>query len=173
MTKKEPGGMPEMAQQYEATTLSPDNFEEFKEQLIDLMVDCFPQYDMSREFANSIISKQFLGDQSVVALLTEKSNRALIGFSKAHIYSGHPDLANIEFTGISSGKRGNKLIGPLIEKLEEELRKRNVQFVRRQSRIKDGYADAVERHYGDRIIEKRDSENQNEKDPKRFFKIRL
>ena len=172
MVKNESGGALESLHQYETATLSSENFKEFKEQLIDLMVDCFPQYDMTREFAGSIISKQFLGDQSVVALLTKKSDHALVGFSKAHIYTDHPELANIQFTGIVNSQRGNKLVGVLIERLEDELRRRNVQFVRRQSRIKDGYADAVERHYGDRIVEKKEPEP-SDKDPKRFFKIRL
>ncbi|MBX4191953.1 GNAT family N-acetyltransferase [Candidatus Parcubacteria bacterium] len=162
----------ESAEDFETSILTPENFEKFKVGLVDLMVDCFPQYDMSREFADQIISRQFKGELEVVALLIEKTNNQLIGFSKAHIYSDHPDIANIEFTGITSKKRGQKLVGLVIQKLEDELRNRNVQFVRRQSRIKDGYADAVERHYKDRIVETKESES-GQTDPKRYFKIKL
>ena len=114
----------------------------------------------------------YVGPNEVTVLLSEKASKRLAGFTTAHIFSQQPDLARIDMTGVASEKRGKKLVGILLDELEKKLRERGVQFVTRQSRITDGYADAVERHYKDRIIEKKEPE-EGSADPKRYFKIRL
>jgi len=75
-------------------------------------------------------------------------------------------------TGVASDKRKQKLAGVLLTKLEEELKRRGVETLTRNSRIKDGYADAIERYNKDRILEKKEPDA-SDGDPRRFFKIRL
>lgn len=47
----------------------------------------------------------------------------------------------------------------LLERLEYELREPGVQFVSRSSRVSDDYADLVQRHYKDRIVETKEPDS--------------
>ena len=147
-----------------------ENWPQYKEKLVSLVIECFPQHNFKPQVVEQIFTKTYLGNNDAIALLKDEALSQLIGFSAAHIFTQSPDTANIAMTGIASEKRGQKLVGILMEKVEEELKKRGVVYIIRDSRINDGYADSVEKHYQDRIIEKRDGDGN---DPKRYFKIKL
>jgi hypothetical protein len=40
-----------------------------------------------------------------------------------------------------------------MQKLEEELRAKGVKWLTREAAVKNGYADKIQKHYGDRIVE--------------------
>ncbi len=155
---------------YSTELLSKETWPKYKDQITELLIDCFPQHNFSPKFVESIFTKTFAND--VIVLLRAEDGK-VIGLTQAHIYTQQPDTANIGMTGIATAKRGQKLVGVLMEKMEEELRGRGVTIILRQSRIADGYADAIERHYKDRVLEKNDDDIAKSPDPKRNFKIRL
>lgn len=150
--------------------LSGENWDSFKSELITLVIECFPEYEFTTQSLEQMFTKTFSND--LIVLLQNKENMNLVGFSVAHINIHKPDVANIELTGVAKEARGHKLVGELLSRLEEELKQRGVKFLTRGSRINDGYADAIERHYGERVIEKRDSVD-GRSNPIRRFKIQL
>lgn len=80
--------------------------------------------------------------------------------------------AYIHSTAILPEHRGKKLVGRLIDLLEEELRRKGFQYVERDAAIENGYADSIERHYGDRIVASYDHVHPKH-GPQRFFRIKL
>lgn len=155
----------------ETTLFQKENWPQIKDQMISLVKDCFPQYQFTDKKIEDLFTVTYGNDNALVVLLKDELENVPIGFTAAYV---HGDIAHIHMTGIRSDKRGQKLIGELMAKLEQELKNKNVHFIIRQARINDGYADAIERHYGERVVEKRDIEGTKDgRDPKRRIKIRL
>jgi|GEM_PF-4608293 len=172
MTEGKLGENPDAVPRVEAALVSEDNIEQHKQAIIDLLIECFPQYDFDPDYAESIVTKTMIGPSEVTVLLKDLTSDTVVGFTTAHIFSNQPDTARINITAITPRLRGMKLVGTLVSRLEDELRKRKVTTVTRSSRIKDGYADAIQRHYGDKIIEVKEPTG-GDNDPKRGFKIKL
>lgn len=103
-------------------------------------------------------------------ILVIADQQDLIGFTIAHIYTENPEIANIGFTGVDPAYRGRGIVGQMMEQLEIELKRRKVEYLTRNTRTEQGYADAIERYYGDRITESKDELGV---DPKRYFRIKL
>lgn len=78
---------------------------------------------------------------------------------------------NIESTAIDPEYQGRGLVEKLMRTLEEELRRRAIDFLTRDSAISNGYADKIQKHYGQRVVEWRD--HTSKYGPQRFFKIRI
>ncbi len=164
-------GSREAAEQFKTALLSPQNWPVVKDQVLDIMDECFPQYGGNRRINEQMITRTYM-EPGVVVLLINASDETVSGFSAARVLSYDTTTANVGITAILPDYRGKRLVGELMDRLEAELKKKGVVYITRQSRINDGYADAVERHYGDRVIEKTDMP-ETEIDPKRSFKIRL
>ena len=77
----------------------------------------------------------------------------------------------IESTDIYPDYQGKRLVGKLSRILEEEAKKRGYKYMTRDSAVGNGYADAIERYYKERIVSKRDHDS--EYGLQRYFKIRL
>lgn len=84
------------------------------------------------------------------------------------------ETAYIYFTAIIEEMRGKGLIGPLLDTLFMELQRNGYYFVERDSKINNGYADTVQKHYEKypgSIIEMYDHNKFPEIGPERFFRI--
>jgi ribosomal protein S18 acetylase RimI-like enzyme len=82
-----------------------------------------------------------------------------------------PDTAYINYTAIDPEYQDQGHLGTLIGAVEDELRLIGYPYMERNCRIENGYADKVQKHYGDRIVSMHD--HQSLLGPLRFFRIAL
>jgi GNAT superfamily N-acetyltransferase len=82
-----------------------------------------------------------------------------------------PETAYINFTAIDPDYQDKGFLGKLISTVEDELVTIGYTHIERDCRIENGYADKVEKFYGDRIDVKYD--HRSLLGPLRFFRIRL
>jgi ribosomal protein S18 acetylase RimI-like enzyme len=82
-----------------------------------------------------------------------------------------PDTAYINFTAIDPEFQDKGHLGTLISAVEDELRLIGYQYMERNCRIQNGYADKVQTHYAGRIVSTHD--HQSLLGPLRFFRIAL
>ena len=117
------------------------------------------------------LEKEFLSRSSTVVIL-RNTEKTPIGFSLAQpdMYNGKS--AYIWTTDIHPRYQGQNLVGKIMDTMEDSLRKLGFLYVTRNAAVPNGYADKIERHYKDRIVQKRD-EISEEFGPQRFFKIKL
>jgi len=122
-----------------------------------------------------------ISPNSIVALLIEE--KKVIGFSFA-IPIGKFDpkredesgtTAYIYLTSIAPEKRGQKLVGPLVDFLFQELKRRGYQYVERDCLIENGYADIIRNHYNkyDCIVKSYRHNKFPEIGPEEFFRINI
>lgn len=93
----------------------------------------------------------------------------VIGYTM--VVDSWPDTAHIQYSAIAPERRGKGLIGTLMKAVEDELRAIGIPYLSRDARIENGYADSVEKHYGERVIAKYD--HASLLGPLRFFRITL
>lgn len=77
----------------------------------------------------------------------------------------------VEDTLIEAPYRGRRLIALLGEALDAEAARRGFRYLTRDASIANGYADAIERAYRGRVIERR--EHKSPYGPQRYLKIDL
>jgi GNAT superfamily N-acetyltransferase len=94
---------------------------------------------------------------------------SVVGYTM--VFEAWPDTAYIRYSAIAPEWRGKGVIGILMDVVEKELRAAGIPYLSRDARIENGYADKVEKHYGDRIVAKYD--HASLLGPLRFFRIRL
>lgn len=140
---------------------TPENWEEIRDD-----VEHLARYARSeRLFSTDNIAEWLKGefeleDPDLIRILLKKGGR-VIGFSLASRSWSYSDeqkkfvpsnsTAEINTTVISKDYQGKGLIGTVMEKMEEELRTRGFTEMKRFSRSTKGYADAIKRHYRDRV----------------------
>lgn len=131
-----------------------------------------------KAFDDAEIEKDFLNPRNAIALLKDESE--VIGFTYARPLdeADEPcreaearETAYIWDTVIDKRYRGRHLVGPLMDELEGELRKRGYSFVERMAAVANDYAANVAKHYGDRVVASEPQETQYGKQV--FFRIRL
>jgi ribosomal protein S18 acetylase RimI-like enzyme len=101
-------------------------------------------------------------------LLKDFTTEKIVGYTCASV---HGDGAYIMNTAISKEWQNRGKVAVLMRRLEEELKSRGVEYITRDSAVENGYADKIQKYYGDKIIETRDRES-----PwglQRYFKIRI
>ncbi|MFH0800114.1 MAG: GNAT family N-acetyltransferase, partial [Pseudomonadota bacterium] len=103
--------------------------------------------------AAEILKSVFANPENTAVVLRDQRSGRIVGYSYASRKSS--DTAYIDTTVIHPAHQGQGLVGKLMEKLEEELRRRGFKYVERDALIENGYADSIKRHYGNRILEQR------------------
>lgn len=147
------------------------NWEEIKNQVTELVKDCFPQYNFTNKEIEDLFLKTYSNNKALVLFLKDELESKIIGFTATYI---NGDTADIHMTGIHSDKRNQKLVGILMKNLEEKIKTMGVVYITREAKINDGYADTVERYYGDRVIYKEDIEGtKGSPEERRSIKIKL
>jgi ribosomal protein S18 acetylase RimI-like enzyme len=116
---------------------------------------------------------------TIVAELIEDGE--LAGFSLA-VPIGKMDAARVNesnetayiyFTGVRPELQGMGLVGKVMEDMHGKLQAHGYHFMERDCLIADGYADNVEKAYGDAIVQKNDHTKWPEIGPERNFRIDL
>lgn len=127
--------------------------------------------------------RRWFDDERCVVAVMKDPNGQLIGHSFATPIS-EPDVpehhqklddketAYIMTTAIVPEYQGRKLVGALIGTLETGLKAKGYKYIERDTAVPNGYADSIERHYGERILDKKDRIHPVH-GPQRSFRIRL
>lgn len=82
-----------------------------------------------------------------------------------------PNAAYICNTVLDQRYTGRGLVGPLIARLEQELKIKGYQILERDSTVNFGYADKIRQNYGNQILKSEPHDSQF--GPQVFFRIRL
>jgi ribosomal protein S18 acetylase RimI-like enzyme len=154
-----------------------DQYDKIREDIWHLLkVNVDPQgvkLEDNPDFTEEKIKNYFLDPENTLVLLTDEEDGRIKGFTFA-IYD-YDELevrtAYIYTTKIDPKYQGKKLVVKLMDSLEAELIKKGYKQITRDARISNGYADKIQKTYGDRIIESK--EHTSPYGSQRFFKIRL
>lgn len=149
--------------QTEILELTPDWWQRFGKPILRIERACFGKM----AYKSGVLKKDLRRPKNLAVLLL--SGTQIIGFSYALLEVGQ--RANIEDTAILPEFQGQGLIAVLMGRMEQELKASGVKTITRDSAIANGYADSVERHYGVRILKKRD--HRSIYGPQRYFQIAL
>jgi hypothetical protein len=122
------------------------------------------------------IEDAFLSEKSIVMVLRENNN--LIGYTLAMPIdcmdptraSEGKETAYMYYTVMDKPYRGKKLVSRLTDPLLMELNRRGYHYVERDVKIKDGYADNVEKNSEGSIVSVYDADKFN-LGPQRFLRI--
>ena len=130
--------------------------------------ECFPDKGLGEEYL-----KEVFGDKNNIVVLVRR-DKQIIGFTCGIPDTTVADAIYIDTTEITSSEQGQKHVVKLMEQLEGESRRRNYKFLTRDAEIANGYADKIEKNYGNRILESHDHESEfSNGEMQRFFKITL
>ncbi|MFZ2188770.1 MAG: hypothetical protein WAV73_04375 [Candidatus Moraniibacteriota bacterium] len=149
------------------------SWDEIKETVFDLIrTNCGEEIFNDPYFTKEVIETLFNDPQSIVVLL-RSAEKKIIGYQLAVPDSEQPEgtASYIYATDIYPEFQGKSLVEKLSKLTEDEMKRRGYQFMTRDSAIYNGYALAIEKAYGDRIIEKKN--HRSDYGAQRYFKIKL
>jgi GNAT superfamily N-acetyltransferase len=112
-----------------------------------------------------------LADEDAVVLVLRAPDRSVAGFLIAAPDDAVDGALYVEDTLVAKAFRGRRLVALLGDALEREARRRGYRELTRDARIANGYADAIERAYAGRIVERRD--HPSEYGPQRYLRIAI
>lgn len=121
----------------------------------------------ARGFSDSQFREAFTKSQITYAL---RYGDKCIGYLIA-VEGKWGDSLYVDFTAIDPDFQGRGLVAKLYEAFESELRLRGIRFYDRDSRIETGWADTIQRYYGDRVVAFYD--HPSNLGPLRFMRIRV
>ena|SRR3989344_1247102 len=127
-----------------------------KNTIISLEKEAF----VDHPFTDKDLEKDFLNSGNTIVLLKNSENQKIIGFAYAKPRepetSDSPaepgETAWMWDTVIKKEYRGKKLLGSIMNKLEEELKNKGFKYLERNAMIANNFAENVSKHYKDRII---------------------
>lgn len=105
-------------------------------------------------------------------LLIDEQSRAIVGYTLVELQDSGT-TAYVRRTAIIPKEQGKGNVGKLMAALEAELVAKGVRYLTRHAEVTNGYADAVQRHYGNKIDETATAERRSTFGHQRFFKIIL
>ena len=115
--------------------------------------------------------KNFFEDPETIAVLLKEAEK-ILGFSFAIPNDYESDkTAYIYTTKIDPQYQNEGLVGVIMNTMEAELRKRKYQYITRDARVSNGYANKIIKHYADRIVEQKPHGSSYGQQV--FFKIKL
>lgn len=76
-------------------------------------------------------------------------------------------------TAFHSDYQGHHLVGKLVGRLEQELKKKGFEFIERDAAVAQNYAAKIEKFYQDRIVYKSNKPHDSDWGPQQFFRIKL
>lgn len=154
---------------------NPESWTQIKDDILGIEGLCFV---VGLAYTENLFAADFSQPRATIILLRDPSKK-IIGYTYAlPINADKPEreeekdeTAIVDSTAIDPQYQGKGLVGKLIGELEKELIRKGFRFMERDAAIPNGYADTVQRHYGDRVIESRDHDSKY--GPQRFFRIKL
>ena len=131
---------------------SPDSWAKIADDIarIDLHAFTDPSNDTHEHVRDGFSRPNFDNPEFLTVLLQNEAG-SVIGYSQAEQFWTHVS-ARIVRTALAPEYKGRGLVGSLMDRMEAELKARGVTVVMRKVRINNGYAEAIRRHYGERIV---------------------
>lgn len=146
-----------------------------KDVIFSLEKEAFDEYP----FTNEELEVDFLNTENIIVLLINIENNKVIGF--AYAKPSEPEsldspakpgeTAWMWDTVIKKEYRGKKLLGMMMERLEEELKKIGFKYLERNAMVANNFAENITKHYKERIIKTFALESKW--GPQVFFRIKL
>ena len=151
--------------QVEAIDDIPQKWDSIKEEVLKIEAECFGDESLAEEDFQEI----FQSNDAILALL--KKGKQTIGFTFGGPDENEEDTLTIYSTAITLAEQGKGYVAPLIQKLEDEARAKGYAFISRHAAKYNGYAEKIQKNYGDRIVDSYNNDSQL--GPQQYFKIKL
>jgi predicted GNAT family acetyltransferase len=151
--------------QVESVDDIPQKWDSIKEDVLKIETECFGDESLTEEDFQAI----FQSNNAILALL--KKGKQTIGFTFGGPDENEEDTLTIYSTAITLAEQGKGYVAPLIQRLEDEARAKGYAFISRHAAKYNGYADKIQKNYGDRIVDSYN--NDSELGPQQYFKIKL
>lgn len=158
--------------QYKSIIFDKKSWDLIKEEVLRMARDNFGLQDENKKVLGVVVDGKdwesyvslqdaFCSDDTTVILLQDPTQKGkVIGYSLAMpinrmnpIRTDGKETAYIYQTVVEDPYRGKGLVGLLTDPLFEELAKKGYRFVERDSRVRNGYADTVSKHYAGAFVE--------------------
>lgn len=131
-------------------------------------------------FEPELLENDFTNPRNTIVLSKDKESDKIIGFVYAQPIEDVEEnrekeageTAYISDTAILKAYQGHHLVGPMMQLLEKELKKRGYKFVERHSRVANNYAANVAKSYKERIVQQGEPAD-SEWGQQVFFRIKL
>jgi hypothetical protein len=121
-------------------------------------------------YSEEQLQHDFTDPDNVVVIARDAVTGKVIGYSYA-IPGENNQTMYISSSAILTEFQGKGLIGEIKKVQEAELLRRKVKYITADAAIDNGYADSMQRFYGDRVIETHDHDSPYGR--QRFMRIRL
>jgi ribosomal protein S18 acetylase RimI-like enzyme len=135
----------------EVFAYSPQRWATIANDIAHIDLHAFADYEEDEPNLLARIRERFsqpnFAEAKIITVLLYGTNRQVIGYSQAQP-SWLKISARIIRTALAPEYQGQKLVGTLMNAMENELRRRGVRTFTQKVRILNGYADAVRRYYG-------------------------
>lgn len=149
------------------------SWNQIESSILNLEQEAFNQ----NAFTTEVLKEDFLNKDNIIVLLKDSSS--VIGFTYAKPMEPETDdspalpgeTAWMWDTVIQKEYRGRKLLGEMMLKIEDELRKRGFRYLERNALIANNFAENIAKNYKDRIIKTFSLESVW--GPQIFFRIKL
>lgn len=148
---------------------------QIKDSIFSIEEEAFDEHSFTRKE----LEEDFLNSENIIVLLKNIDNEEVIGFTYAK--PSEPETSDgpakpgetawIWDTVIRKEYRGKKLLGIMMEKLEEELRRRGFKYIERNAMVTNNFANNISKYYKERIIKTFPLESKW--GPQVFFRIKL
>jgi ribosomal protein S18 acetylase RimI-like enzyme len=136
-----------------ATIFRPEQWGAIAEDVVRIEEDCFsgPLGKREAEMVEQRQREAFCDPDNRVAIIRQIATSGLAGYAFARCDEG--DTAHVAVVGILSEFQGQKLVAPLMDVLEDELRRMGYDYAKIEAVKENGYADKVVKAYGRRIVD--------------------
>ncbi len=141
----------------------PKSWMDIREQIMSIEDAAFN----SAGFGERMMEGLFEDERNINYLLKD-SEEKIIGYTQVCVRG---DTAYIMNTAIAPEYQGKGNVAVLMNNLENELKSRGIKWITRDTAVENGYADKIQKNYGDRIVETR--EQMSPWGPQRHFRIKL
>jgi ribosomal protein S18 acetylase RimI-like enzyme len=135
----------------EVFTYSPQSWITIADDIAHIDLYAFADSDLDEPNLLAKIRERFsqpnFAEAEIITVLLYDTHHHVIGYSQAQ-QSWLKISARIIRTALAPEYRGQKLVGTLMNTMENEMRRRGVHTFTQKVRILNGYADAVRRYYG-------------------------
>lgn len=150
-------------------TVHPDAaiWEQIKDSIIRIEHQTFAQHSYSAQ----LLEEECTHPSAIVILLRSSKNQEIVGYLSGLTDTDDAESFYLSSVALLEEYRGQGWIGPMTSALETAVHERGYRYLTTDAVIANGYADSIQRHYGQRIVASH--EHDSEWGRQRFFKIRL
>lgn len=117
-----------------------------------------------------VLKSIFENPTNLNLLLVDSGSRGIVGYTLVE-FKPDGETAYVRRSAVIPAQQGKGYIGKLMDVVESELTTRGIRYLTREAEVRNGYANTVQRQYGDAIIEAYDTDHGF--GVRRYFKIDL